>query len=95
MSHLCSGVDLSEMQQKDLSTAIDDDEVDKSDEELEFSLITGKYRTKKQFDDPSSAKSGQQEDGQAVVVRNQEFTLTKLESAGSRSSVSFAPMRNS
>ncbi|ODN78024.1 diphthamide biosynthesis protein 2, variant [Cryptococcus amylolentus CBS 6039] len=57
-----------------------------SDEAPKFSLITGTYRTKKRFNDESAgpASTNQIESGiQDLTLRNQTFSLSKLESAGS------------
>ncbi len=50
------------------------------DEELEFSLVTGGYRTRKTFGD---ADDEAREGGTDVALRNNDMSLAKLESAGS------------
>ncbi|TXT10650.1 hypothetical protein VHUM_02155 [Vanrija humicola] len=58
------------------------DKGDESEEELEFSLVTGKYRTRRKFGDESNATllvEGTKE----LTLRNQNTSLAKLESAGS------------
>ncbi|KAK8866169.1 diphthamide biosynthesis protein 2 [Kwoniella newhampshirensis] len=76
--------------QENDNVAVDvDDDDDDDNEGPEFSLITGKMRTIKRF---GSATQGKGREGkslenkngnQEVTLRNQNFTLSKLESAGS------------
>ncbi|GMK54998.1 hypothetical protein CspeluHIS016_0200540 [Cutaneotrichosporon spelunceum] len=58
-------------------------EGDESDNEseLEFSLVTGAYRTRKVFG--AAAKEETREGGTEVALRNDNMSLAKLESAGS------------
>ncbi|OCF54334.1 diphthamide biosynthesis protein 2 [Kwoniella mangroviensis CBS 10435] len=49
----------------------------------EFSLITGKMRTKKTFHGATDSTEIPSEGIQSMTLRNQNFTLAKLESAGS------------
>lgn len=61
---------------------------DSDDDSLEFSLITGTLRTKKRF---ATGSGGQASDSNNLLedrvrdltLRNQNFSLSKLESAGS------------
>nr|XP_019049513.1 diphthamide biosynthesis protein 2 [Kwoniella bestiolae CBS 10118]OCF28443.1 diphthamide biosynthesis protein 2 [Kwoniella bestiolae CBS 10118] len=53
------------------------------DDDPEFSLITGKMRTKKTFKGATDSTEIPSEGIQSLTLRNQNFTLAKLESAGS------------
>ena len=56
------------------------------DRDMEFSLVTGKYRTRKTFSGGYPTEDGETatiEGMKAMTVRNKEFSLAKLESAGS------------
>ncbi|KAL1408870.1 Diphthamide biosynthesis protein 2 [Vanrija albida] len=58
------------------------DQGDESEEELEFSLVTGRYRTRRKFGKEDSQPllvEGTKE----LTLRNQDASLAKLESAGS------------
>jgi len=64
-------------------------------EEMEFSLVTGEYRTRKTFANGNgngNSPAGEDPvDGMgALTVRNKEFSLAKLESAGSKLSQQFS-----
>ncbi|WWD17624.1 diphthamide biosynthesis protein 2 [Kwoniella shandongensis] len=65
----------------------DHDDDDEDDVGPEFSLITGKMRTIKRFTNPSSSSNtgveGIENGTRDLTLRNQNFTLAKLESAGS------------
>lgn len=51
----------------------------------EFDLVTGKYRYRRRFEGESKTKA--LENGtSALSLRNNDFTLARLESAGSESS---------
>ncbi|OCF42114.1 diphthamide biosynthesis protein 2 [Kwoniella heveanensis CBS 569] len=59
---------------------------EEDDDEVEFSIITGKMRTKKKFNNGSSATDSTEipsEGIQSLTLRNQNFSLARLESAGS------------
>ena len=52
---------------------------------MEFSLVTGTYRTRKTFETGTPSGEEVLADGEhAMTVRNKEFSLAKLESAGSK-----------
>jgi len=59
-----------------------------SERDMEFSLVTGAYRTPKTFGNGDGAAELLVEGIQAMAVRNKEFSLAKLESAGSESALS-------
>ncbi|WVQ82524.1 diphthamide biosynthesis protein 2 [Cryptococcus sp. DSM 104549] len=59
-----------------------DADADDSDDGPEFSLITGKMRTKKRYHDGSASAPPTDAMGE-LTIRNQDFSLAKLESAGS------------
>ncbi|WVF70225.1 diphthamide biosynthesis protein 2 [Kwoniella sp. CBS 6097] len=74
----------SSAEKSDKQNGIDNDEED--DDEVEFSIITGKMRTKKKFNNGSSATDSSEipsEGIQSLTLRNQNFSLVRLESAGS------------
>ena len=56
---------------------------DAEESEMEFSLVTGTYRTRRTFGERNETPSIPLEGVQALSVRNKEFSLAKLESAGS------------
>ncbi|WVQ97669.1 diphthamide biosynthesis protein 2 [Kwoniella sp. CBS 9459] len=59
---------------------------DQDDDEVEFSIITGKMRTKKKFNNGTAATDSSEipsEGIQSLTLRNQNFSLARLESAGS------------
>ncbi|KAK4689482.1 diphthamide biosynthesis protein 2, partial [Tremellales sp. Uapishka_1] len=61
---------------------VEKEKVKEEDEELEFSLVTGAYRSRKTYgngDESPAVIDGVKD----LTIRNKEFTLAKLESAGS------------
>ena len=66
----------------------EDGESSETDEDAPiFSLATGTYKTRRQFGNPHEAKKDSAGDAaeavQALTLRNNDYTLAKLESAGS------------
>lgn len=75
-------------QEREIKTKQASSTTDSDDDSLEFSLITGTMRTKKRFGFGNSTHTFDSnnllEDGvQDLTLRNQNFSLSKLESAGS------------
>ena len=61
------------------------DQTETDEQSMEFSLVTGAYRTRKTFENGTTCVDKASADGkQAMTVRNKDFTLAKLESAGSK-----------
>ena len=60
---------------------------DDDDDAPQFDLVTGTYRTRQVFEDPrhrsETTTKGIEEGTSAMTLRNNDFTLSKLESAGS------------
>ncbi|AFR98449.1 diphthamide biosynthesis protein 2 [Cryptococcus neoformans C23] len=82
------GTVLEYAQEREIKTKQASSTTDSDDDSLEFSLITGTMRTKKRFGFGNSThtldSNNLLEDGvQDLTLRNQNFSLSKLESAGS------------
>lgn len=76
------------------ATKQDSSEVSKAEdeeEELEFSLVTGAYRTRKTYGTGRDSPKGL-EGIKDLTLRNQDFTLAKLESAGSELYLHFSTL---
>ncbi|KGB79085.1 diphthamide biosynthesis protein 2 [Cryptococcus deuterogattii R265] len=82
------GTVLKDAQEREVKNEQDPSTTDSDDDSLEFSLITGTLRTKKRF---ATGNGGQASDSNNLLedrvrdltLRNQNFSLSKLESAGS------------
>ncbi|WVR06104.1 diphthamide biosynthesis protein 2 [Kwoniella sp. DSM 27419] len=77
---------LKDAQERAASNSVEADgsgDRDTDDEGPEFSLITGKMRTKKTFSSATDPAEVPSEGIQSLTLRNQNFSLARLESAGS------------
>lgn len=83
------GTVLKDAQEREIKIKQDSSTADSDDDSLEFSLITGTMRTKKRFAFGNGTHTLENNkllgDGgvQDLTLRNQNFSLSKLESAGS------------